>query len=102
MNDFLLKLIPTGKQNARSCKELARLTGLSIKGVKAHISKLRQGGQIICSSLDNSKGGYYLPETLEELKEYTTIERARIRTAAAALRPAVKELQKYRVEKSEE
>ena len=94
MNGSFLDLIPKGKDSARGCKELAAVTGMTEKQIRATVSRLRLEGAVICSSLDNTGGGYFLPETLEELREYIGIENARIRTAAEALRAAENELKR--------
>ena len=90
----LLDLIPRGKQNATSCRELSRLSGIPERQIKAAVSRLRLGGAIICSSLDSTGGGYFLPGNLDELKEYVITEKKRIQTAAAALRAAEAEMKK--------
>ena len=94
MSDYILNLIPTGKQNARSCKDLSTLSGIPQRQLKAAVSRLRRSGAIICSSLDSVNGGYYLPESFEELREYVTIEQKRIHTAQEALRAARKEVKR--------
>lgn len=94
MNGSFLDLIPKGKDSARGCKELAAVTGMTEKQVRATIGRLRLEGAVICSSLDNTGGGYFLPETLEELQEYVNTEKARINTAAEALRAAENEIKR--------
>lgn len=66
MND-LIKLIPTGRENAILLQELARQTGISDRHIKAQIQRLRDQGNVILSS---SAGGYFMPsKDAQGLKE---------------------------------
>lgn len=94
IEEKMLDLIPTGKKNARGCKELSMITGIPERQLKKAVSRLRCNGVIICSSLDSSQGGYFKPASLEELREYVTVEQKRIRTAQAALRAARNEVKR--------
>ncbi len=73
MTDYT-KILPKGKENAVRSKDLAlRLGFRNVRDLQHDIAESRAAGQIICSS---SKGGYYLPETREELQEFiNTMER---------------------------
>ena len=67
MTDFkaLLELIPKGKENAISRKQLGTLIGETQREVSRTIHNARKAGHIICSSAQ----GYYKPQTDEELVE---------------------------------
>lgn len=96
----LLNMIPHGKQNAITCRELSKLSGVSERNIKAFISNVRRKhGLIICAVLDTSNGssGYFKPETLAELAEYCKIEQARIDTEQEALNPALKAMREGRI-----
>lgn len=90
----IINLIPVGKANAITCKELSRLTGVSHRAIKGTISKCRRKGGIICSSLDDNNGGYFIYSNIDELREYVRSEQTRIDTAQAALQSAIKELER--------
>lgn len=92
MKAVILRAIPHGEANAINCRELARITGTEPRVIKHVISKCRREGIIICSSLDTQCGGYFFPESLDELRTYIITEQQRIDTAQAALNPAIQRL----------
>lgn len=74
---FIAGLLPTGKENAISTKDLLKLTGCkTVRELQAEISNERRSGAVICSG---SSSGYWLPANENELREFisTTISRAR-------------------------
>ena len=88
-------LIPTGKENAISASELADITGMTERTVRATVSRIRRTQQkIICSNSDSSNGrtGFYYPSNDTEIEEYVRNERHKLRTYHAAVRPAEKYL----------
>lgn len=87
-DDFIFSILPKGRKNKITASELETLTGSNIRTVTAVISRLRQNGVFICSD-DNSSGGYYLPQNIMELKEWTQREVGRIAAHKAAVQPAV-------------
>lgn len=60
----------TGKENARTCSELAKLCGCHPREISERIERARRAGQPICASCDPERPGYYLAETAEELQQY--------------------------------
>lgn len=86
----ILELIPKGKENKISSSELEALTGATPRTLKAAISRLRQSGVFICSSVHS--GGYYRPKNDHELKDWVNTETTRINTHTAAIYPAKKHL----------
>ena len=64
--DFLF----TGKDNARTGRDLATLLHCNIREVAAAIERERRQGKPICASNDPLRPGYYLAETQEELQKY--------------------------------
>lgn len=85
MTDYT-KILPIGKKNAISSKDLAILLGFdSIRSLQADIAKSRDAGQVILSS---STGGYYLPANDEEIEEFIAVLRARAINTFKALRSA--------------
>ena len=86
----ILDLIPKGKENKISSSELEALTGATPRTLKAAISRLRQSGVFICSSVYS--GGYYQPKNKQELAAWVNTETMRINTHNAAIAPAKKHL----------
>ena len=64
--EFLTALIPKGKSNAVTGASLDKALDCDTRTRYAVIESARKSGLIICA--DNS--GYYLPETVEEMREY--------------------------------
>ena len=60
----------TGKENARTGKDLARALNCDIRDISAGIERERRQGQPIIASCDPEQPGYYLAETAEELTQY--------------------------------
>lgn len=60
------KLIPRGAENAVPMVDLAKVSGLSERGVRKTIEHMRRNGVVICSG----DGGYYLPANVSELSDY--------------------------------
>lgn len=87
-DNFVLELLPKGRRNKITASDLEQLTGSNLRTVTAAISRLRQKGVLICSD-DNSDGGYYLPQNITELKEWTQREVGRIAAHKAAVQPAI-------------
>lgn len=64
------ELLNRGKENARTTEELVRACGFSNKrDLTLQIAKEREAGAIICSSTVG-RGGYYLPDSEEELRAF--------------------------------
>ncbi|MDD6070107.1 MAG: hypothetical protein PUC12_04735 [Clostridiales bacterium] len=66
---MIYELLKVGKANATTTKELMEITGLNARGITKEVSKERSEGNIICS-VSSGNGGYYLPETKEEVEEF--------------------------------
>lgn len=85
------KILPKGKKRAMSTPELTRFMGFkNSRDLQKDIAASRAEGQIICSS---TKGGYYIPETQEEIQAFINTMESRakgifvsLRSARAALR----------------
>ena len=66
----LLEYIPHGKKNRVSGWELQRVGGYkNIRVFRDVIRRLRKNGEIIAATKSNG-GGYYIPDSREELVEY--------------------------------
>lgn len=66
VTDFLL----TGKENAKTGRELADKLNCNIRDITAWIERERRRGKPICATSNPDHPGYYLAETREELQIY--------------------------------
>lgn len=86
ISDFL----SAGEGQAVSLDELSLSTGLPERAVKAEVLRSRMAGELILSS----DRGYFLPGDEQEIRRYVCSRKGYIKTAAAALRPFIKALQR--------
>ena len=84
----LLSLIPKGRENARHMKEISYLSGYSEREVREGSTSLRINGYIIAGD----QYGYYIPETIEELRSYVKLVTERQKTTAKSLAAAKRKL----------
>lgn len=75
--------IPVGRDNSIPMKNLAERFHISDRSVRALVQREREKGAPICTDYRN--GGYYIPATEYEARIYYRQQRARIRSAIAAL-----------------
>lgn len=72
--DIFIDLIPKGKKNAISLKELSAITGINTREIKRIIQRLRDDGEVILSA---ASGGYFYPtedgQGLEDIDRYITM-----------------------------
>ena len=80
--DFLL----TGKRNAISMTDLAHVVNIPERSVRFEILQARINGELICSC----EQGYFLPESVDDIREYVISRKAFLKTAGKALKPFVK------------
>ena len=92
----LTEFIPTGRANAISMKDLATLLNVDARTVLALVQRAREQGAPICSEWEN-RGGYYMPADTYEARRYLRQQKARIRSARAALNGILKYLQAFAV-----
>ena len=72
----ILDYLAVGSHSAKHLNELCRLTGKNERVIRQEIEMLRADGAVICSD----ERGYFLPETVDELRTYVRQERARVRS----------------------
>lgn len=60
----------TGRENARTGKELANLLHCSTREISEGVERERRQGQPICASCDPETPGYYLAASAEDLEQY--------------------------------
>ena len=92
----LTEFIPTGRANAISMRELAALLNVDTRTVRALVQRAREQGAPICSEW-GANGGYYLPADTYEARRYLRQQKARIRSARAALNGITAFLQAFAV-----
>ena len=88
----LTEFIPTVRANAIPMRALAALVGVDARTVRALVQRAREQGAPICSEWEN-RGGYYFPADEHEARSYLRQQRARIKSANAALIGVKKYLQ---------
>lgn len=69
MRCFIYDILPAGKRNAISRKELVARSGLSDRQLRHQIAAERRAGAVIISTTENG-GGYYRPENPEEIRRF--------------------------------
>ena len=97
MNDYT-KILPKGKRNAILAPALASKMGhKSTRALRVDIAKARAEGQLICSS---TTGGYYLPETREEIQAFINTMENHAKGVFKALKTARATLQQIEGQQS--
>lgn len=86
ISDFLLE----GERNAISMADLARITNLQERVLRREILQARANGELICSS----DSGYFLPESLDEIRAFVMERKAAIRSTQLSLKPFLKALRR--------
>lgn len=67
---MIYELLNSGKENAITTEELLKVCKFTHKrDLMFQIAKEREDGALICSTTSGN-GGYYIPNSKEELKEY--------------------------------
>ena len=87
---WLISVIPVGRAEAVSQTYLAMLFGISKRELRKNIEDARKAGNLICSCGQ----GYFMPETMTEIKEYARRAKARIRTGGQCLAPFLREIRR--------
>lgn len=80
--DFLLN----GKENAISMADLAEVMNIPERSLRLEILQARINGDLICSC----DRGYFLPESVDDIREYVISRKAYLKTAGKALKPFIK------------
>lgn len=85
---WLTETIPEGEQEAVPMSYLASLHHISERKMRKEVEGARRCGILICSS----DRGYFMPETLKEIRDYTQRTKARIRTGGQCLAPFLRKI----------
>lgn len=87
---MIVDLLKVGRRNATDSQTLADLAGCkSVRELQQVIAAERAAGEVILSS---TKGGYYLPENEQEIREFCRTLEARSRNTLLALKSAKRAL----------
>lgn len=81
----IIDFIPVGRVNALSMRDLALAANVDERTARELVHRARANGEPICSDCDEN-GGYYMPLDISEARIYLRQQRARIKSAAIALR----------------
>ena len=85
---WLTETIPIGEHDAVPMGYLAALHHLSDRKMRKAVEGARRCGILICSS----DRGYFMPETLQEIRAYTERTKARIKTGGQCLAPFLRRI----------
>ena len=66
--------------------DLAHVVNIPERSVRFEILQARINGELICSC----EQGYFLPESVDDIREYVISRKAFLKTAGKALKPFVK------------
>lgn len=80
----IMQFIPQGESNAISRKNLTALTGLNDRAVRECIEQARHRGEIICAA---THGGYFQPDTIDEIERAYWQDYARAKAILHRLTP---------------
>lgn len=85
---MILDFIPFGKENAISMEELAIRMKCDKRTARKRVFAARVKGAKICSTCEGEPtAGYYIPLSVNEAIPYQKMQRSRITSAEAALKP---------------
>lgn len=79
---MIYELLSTGRENARTARDLAKLTGLDRRGISHLVERERRAGRPICATCDGNTPGYYIAADREEMQSYCDSLRHREREIA--------------------
>ncbi|WP_026493076.1 hypothetical protein [Butyrivibrio sp. XPD2002] len=91
LEEIILSLIPKGHEKAISGTKLDILADTEERDRKRTIEHLRKHGYLICAN----NNGYFIAETMDELKDYVRTVKRRIKTTGETIRKANKIIKRY-------
>ena len=84
MKPLLIDCIPTGKENAVKCSELAKIFECNEREITKAINSLRKNNVLICSDSE----GFYKPRDDEDIKSFVRQMNHRVTEIQKAVKPA--------------
>lgn len=79
---MIFELLSTGRENARTARELAQMTGTDRRAVSLIVERERRAGKPICATCDGNAPGYFIPADRDEMQDYCDSLRHREREIA--------------------
>ena len=67
---MIYELLGTGKESARTARDLSQVTGLDRRGISLLVERERRAGKPICATCDGKTPGYFIPADREEMQAY--------------------------------
>lgn len=67
---MIFELLTEGRENARTARDLAKLTGLDRRAVSLLVERERRAGKPICATCDGTAPGYYVAADRDEMQRY--------------------------------
>lgn len=89
---MIFELLSTGRENARTARDLANITGLPRRGISLLVERERRAGKPICATCDGNMPGYYIPADRNDMQQYCDSLRHREREIAKTRRACAKTL----------
>ena len=74
---MIYELLTEGRENARTARDLANLTGLDRRAVSLLVERERRAGRPICATCEGNTPGYYIAADREEMQRYCDSPRHR-------------------------
>lgn len=90
---MIFELLSTGKENARTARDLATLTGIDRRGVSLLVERERRAGKPICATCDGKMPGYYIAADRVEMQQYCDSLRHREKEIAKTRRACAKTME---------
>ncbi|MBE6677923.1 MAG: hypothetical protein E7597_03915 [Ruminococcaceae bacterium] len=101
----IFELLPEGRENAISRRDLMTITGLNDRELRKTIAAERRAGALILSSTDSEHNGYFRPASADELRRFVASMTRRGKAtfaAVAAARKALKQIEAEQEGKADE
>lgn len=95
----ICNLLPEGRENAISRRDLATVTGMNDRELRRAIASERREGALILSSTDAEHNGYFRPANADEPRRFVASMTRRGKATFAAITEARKALKRIEAEK---
>ena len=79
---MIFELLSTGRDNARTARDLAQMTGFDRRSVSHLVECERRAGKPICATCEGNAPGYFIPADRDEMQAYCDSLRHREREIA--------------------
>ena len=67
---MIYELLGTGKESARTARDLSQMTGLDRRAISLLVERERRAGKPICATCDGNTPGYFIAADREEMQAY--------------------------------